>query len=165
MASIIPEQTETGSSLTIQDAKAAESNLRNRDTPWLISDIIKNDREPASPDSPLSLSADINGQSLMWDNWWCAASESLLSGNLAVMQFDYSINDEPVGAELGTTFSQHLQDGSVCSVTIFYITDLPNGTHNLEYSYAVTGNINDGYRVYGPGKYRKIYSITVDNNK
>ena len=97
----------------------------------------------------------------MWDNWWCAASDGMLAGNLAVMEFAYSINDKPIEPSLGITFPQHLQDGSVCSVTVFYLTDWPEGGHELEYAYTVTGNTNDGYRAYGPGTYRKIYTITV----
>ena len=97
----------------------------------------------------------------MWDNWWCAASNGMLAGNLAVMDFNYSINGETVDSGLGVTFSQHLQNGSVCSVKVFYLTDWPKGDHELEYAFTVNGNTNDGYRVYGPGTYRKIYIITV----
>ena len=159
--SFTPYTEENSGSPVIQSAEAAEEHLGNRDIPWLMSDLVQDKREPTSAGSPLLLSATLIEENLIWDNWWCATSSGMLAGNLAVMEFVYTINEQPVDASLGVTFSQHLPDGSVCSVTGFYLTDWPQGEHELVYSYTLTGNTNDGYRVYGPGTYSKIFSIMI----
>ena len=135
-------------------------NLKNKAVPWLNSDLLKDFREP-KPDEPLVFAVQLKSAGLIWDNWWCAASDEILFGTLASMKFDYRIDGEPVKPESSFTFKQFLADGSACSVTAYYLLDWPAGTHALQYTYTITGNLSDGYRLYMPGVYKRTYNVTA----
>lgn len=133
-------------------------NLKNKAVPWLNSDLLKDFREP-KPEEPLVFEVQLKSDGLIWDNWWCAASDEILFGTVASMKFDYRIDGEPAKPESSFTFKQFLADGSACSVTAYYLLDWPAGTHALQYTYTITGNLSDGYRLYKPGTYMRTYNV------
>ena len=135
-------------------------NLKNKAVPWLNSDLLKDFREPKL-DEPLVFEVQLKSEGLIWDNWWCAASDEILAGTLAAMKFEYRIDGEPAKPDNSFTFKQFLADGSACSVTAYYLLDWPTGAHALQYTYTITGNLSDGYRVYKPGVYKRTYNVTA----
>ena len=144
---------------TSADAKAALQN--SEEIPLLVAGLIK-ESELGSRNVPLEFSLKLTTESITWDNWWCAATDAILAGNIAVMGVLYEINDEPIDVEEHAfIYKQYLQNGTVCQVTAFYLSEWPAGKHELRYSITFTGNVNDGFGVYSAGDYVTVYKVTM----
>lgn len=144
---------------TSEEAKAVISN--DEEIPWLVNTLL-GDFRLGTRAEPLVLSVTIDTAAITWDNWWCATSDAVLQGNLAVMEFKYEINDELLETEAQAyQFTQYLTYGDACQVTSFYLSDWPPGEHDLKYTFSFTGNVSDGRQVYGAGDYVTIYRVTV----
>ncbi len=144
---------------TSADAEAALQN--SEEIPLLVNDILQ-ESELGSRNVPLELRVSLTTDRITWDNWWCAATNAILAGNVAVMGVLYELNSEPIEVEEHAfIYQQFLQDGTVCQVTAFYLSEWPTGEHELRYTITFTGNVNDGFGVYSAGDYVTVYKVTV----
>lgn len=133
------------------------------DVPFLLDQLIHDYREP-QPDLPLALKPyTLHESEVIWDNWWCAVGDALLTESLTQVSFHYSINEQPLDPSQAYIYQRKMSWGSTCQVTAFYLSGWAAGTHKLTYTYTLAKPFNDGLKDYPAGNYTTIFEIHVDN--
>lgn len=145
-------------------AEVVEENINSDAIEWFKFEIANDNREPVIGETltaNVTLTAE-QAQGFMWDSWWCAADDSLLQGTLVNMDFFYRVNGVDLDVEQqGYIYTQYTTSGSICRVTVFYLTNWPSGTHTLEYVFSVKQRVSDGFRNYPPADYVTQYTVVV----
>jgi serine/threonine protein kinase len=98
-------------------------------------------------------------QVVLWENGWCTVDEQTLNQNLAQMDYEYSIDDQPIPrSEFGTKY--YVDNRKLpCYVEFVVLKDWPLGTHLVRIVDVFKADTNDGLSVYPAG--RKVIEIFI----
>ncbi len=101
-------------------------------------------------------------QSVLWDEGWCAVNEQTLSGNIANITHEYSINGQPIPqSEFGVKLTPN--GSHYCYYQFIVLKDWPLGTHVVTTIKTFKENIYDGISeaTYPPGRKVIEYNVNV----
>jgi hypothetical protein len=99
-------------------------------------------------------------QSVIWDVGWCAIDETTLYTNISSLDYEHSIDDQPISqSKFGTKITPN--GNHFCFYAFVVIKDWPLGEHTVRTTEIFKTDINDGVtdNIYPAG--RKVVEYTV----
>jgi len=100
-------------------------------------------------------------QSVIWDVGWCAVNEQRLYANISILDFEYSINRQPISqSNFGTKLTPN--GNHYCFYAFIVLKDWPAGSHVVREVQIFKAEIDDGVTngIYPAG--RKVIEYTVN---
>ncbi len=117
---------------------------------------------PTGVSSPASVTVIYDPQPLLWSNAWCAKDKDTLIRNLAVIEWRFNLDGQPVPLEQFTPSSDEDQTThQTCQRYALLLTAWPPGRHTLQKTLTLRQSLNDGVREFPAGEQTRTETVLV----
>ncbi len=100
-------------------------------------------------------------QPVIWDVGWCAVNEQTLYANISILDFEYSINGQPISqSNFGTKITPN--GSHYCFYAFVVLKDWPLGSHVVRTVKIFKSDIDDGVTTGTYPAGRKVIEYTVN---
>ncbi len=97
----------------------------------------------------------------LWDYTWCASTAATLADNLAWMEVEFLVNEEPVSAPFIAIQDRQPDERHHCRTFTILVTSWPQAVHKLESKITFIEPTDNGWRLYPIGTHTFLYLVTV----
>lgn len=102
------------------------------------------------------------GGGLVWTTGWCAQGKEALDQNLSKIQFEMTVNGQPVNLnQVYRSNNEHSWHtaGNLCVFYRIIVTGWPSGTTMLTSKTIISEAVNDGIKDYPAGELTRTYEV------